>query len=127
MPQPVTTIDAYIAGFPSETQARLQEIRTAIAAAAPDASEAISYNIPTFKLGGTYLLYFAGWKHHLSIYPIPTGDAALAEAVAPWREAKGTLKFPLSKPTPLDLIPRLVAARRAQIAAGGFDKSGSEA
>jgi uncharacterized protein YdhG (YjbR/CyaY superfamily) len=113
----VTSIDAYIASFPPEVQTRLEEIRAAIAAAAPDASETISYGIPTFTLSGTYLLYFAGWKKHLSVYPIPLGDPALTEAVAPWRAAKGTVKFPLSEPTPLPLIPLLVAARRAEIAA----------
>jgi uncharacterized protein YdhG (YjbR/CyaY superfamily) len=116
MPAP-TTVDAYIASFPPEVQTRLEDIRAAIAAAAPEATETISYGIPTFKLSGTYLLYFAGWKRHLSVYPIPLGDHALTEAVAPWRAAKGTLRFPLSEPTPLHLIPLLVAERRAELAA----------
>ncbi len=59
---------------------------------------------------GTHLLYFAGWKKHVSIYPVPAGDAALAKAVEPFREARGTLKFPHNQPLPLELVPRLVAA-----------------
>lgn len=117
MAQQFASIDAYIATFPPAVQERLQQLRAAIRAAAPDADETISYNIPTFRQSGTHLLYFAGWKKHVSIYPVPAGDAALARAVEPFREAKGTLKFPHNQPLPLELVPRLVAARLAEIAA----------
>lgn len=117
MTQHFTSIDAYIETFPPGVQERLQQLRTAVHLAAPEAEETISYNIPTFRQSGTYLLYFAGWKKHVSIYPVPTGDAALAKAVEPFREARGTLKFLHNQPLPLELIPRLVAARLAEIAA----------
>jgi uncharacterized protein YdhG (YjbR/CyaY superfamily) len=117
MSLPFASIDAYIATFPADVQARLEAIRAAIRAAVPSATETISYNIPTFRLAGTYLLYFAGWKQHVSIYPVPPGDDALAHDVAPYRDARSTLKFPHKQPLPIDLIPRLVAARLAEIGA----------
>ncbi|MDB5542344.1 MAG: hypothetical protein JWQ89_4071 [Devosia sp.] len=112
------TMDTYIAGFPPEVQALLEQLRHTIRAAAPEASETISYGIATFKQAGTYVIYFAGWKKHLSVYPIPRGDPALEADLAPYREAKGTLRFPLDRPVPLDLVRRVVAARLAEIAAG---------
>ncbi len=115
MPQPHASIDAYIATFPPEVQLSLEELRTIIRRAAPEASETISYNIPTFKQAGTYVIYFAGWKQHISVYPIPTGDEALQRDLEPYREAKGTLTFPLGKPIPLELVTRVVKARLAEI------------
>jgi uncharacterized protein YdhG (YjbR/CyaY superfamily) len=105
-----TTVDEYIASFPPDVQRTLQAVRGAMRKAAPDTEEAISYGIPTFKLDGRYLIYFAGWKHHVSIYPIPEGDDALQRELEPYKAAKGTLRFPLDRPMPLDLIERLTAA-----------------
>ncbi len=102
------TIDAYIAGFPDEVQAKLQALRETISKAAPDATEAISYKIPTFKLDGKYLIYFAGWKSHLAVYPIPAGDKAFQRAIEPYRAAKGSLHFALDKPIPHPLIRKAV-------------------
>ena len=116
MAQQHASIDAYLSTFPPEVQAKLEELRQTIRAAAPDATETISYNIPTFKQAGTYLIYFAGWKNHISVYPIPKADAELEQAIAPYREAKGTLKFPLDQPIPPDLIRRIVTTRLAEIA-----------
>lgn len=110
-----TSIDSYIATFPAEVQERLQQIRAAMRSAAPDAIETISYNIPAFRQGTTYLLYFAGWKQHVSVYPVPACDPALASDIEPYRAARGTLKFPLAQPLPHALIPRLVAARLLEI------------
>jgi uncharacterized protein YdhG (YjbR/CyaY superfamily) len=105
-----TTVDEYIASFPPDVQRTLQAVRGAMRKASPDTEEAISYGIPTFKLDGRYLIYFAGWKHHVSIYPIPEGDDALQRELEPYKAAKGTLRFPLDRPMPLDLIERLTAA-----------------
>ena len=104
------TIDAYIADFPPDVQDILQRVRTAITAAIPGATEAISYGIPTYLSDGRRLLYFAGWKRHVSIYPVPPTDAALGREIAPYRAEKSTLKFPLAKPIPYDLIGRVAAA-----------------
>jgi uncharacterized protein YdhG (YjbR/CyaY superfamily) len=108
------SMDEYIATFPNATQKILQEVRATIQAAAPDAEEKISYNIPTFTLNGTYLIYFAGWKNHISIYPIPTGTEAFNKQVSQYVEGKGTLKFPTDKPLPLKLITRIVKLRVAE-------------
>jgi len=103
-----TSIDAYIAEFPADTQHVLKELCSTIKAAAPDAEEKISYGMPTFTLNGKYLIYFAGWKNHISIYPIPAGDEEFNQKIAPYISGKGTLKFPLDKPIPLDLVTEMV-------------------
>ena len=101
-------IDEYIADFPPEVVALLEQVRETIRAAAPGAEEAISYGIPTFKLNGRYLIYFAGYKQHIAVYPVPTGDAAFNEEAASYQTGKGTLRFPLGKPIPYDFITTAV-------------------
>src|SRR5687767_8173619 len=105
------SIDEYIETFPEDIQKILKELRETIKAAAPEAGETISYGIPTFTLNGRYLIYFAGWKNHISIYPIPTGTEAFNKEVSQYAEGKGTLKFPLHKPMPLKLISMIVKLR----------------
>lgn len=109
-----TSIDAYIGTFPEDLQNILEEVRTTIKAAAPDAEETISYNIPTFTLNGRYLIYFAGWKNHISIYPIPVGSESFNKQIAKYVEGKGTLKFPIDKPIPLKLITKIVKLKIAE-------------
>lgn len=109
----IQTIDAYIQTTPVETQAILQKVRTLIQQAVPDATEAISYQMPTFKLNGKNLIHFAGWKDHLAIYPTPDGIDNLPELM-PYRTGKGTLQFPLDKPIPYELITKIVLARLQQ-------------
>jgi uncharacterized protein YdhG (YjbR/CyaY superfamily) len=109
-----SSIDEYIATFPEDVQKILEELRSTIRAAAPDAKETISYNIPTFTLNGKYLIYFAGWKNHISIYPIPIGTEAFNKQIAKYVEGKGTLKFPLDKPLPLNLITKMVELKVAE-------------
>jgi uncharacterized protein YdhG (YjbR/CyaY superfamily) len=110
------SVETYLASFPEEIQAILEQVRTTIRTAVPAAEETISYDIPTFKVGGKPVVYFAGWKHHVSVYPIPEADVALERELAPFRAAKGTLKFPLERPIPYELIGRaagLLAAQRS--------------
>ncbi len=107
------SMDEYIATFPEDVQKILKKVRATIKAAAPKAEETISYEIPTFKINGKYLIYFAGWKQHISIYPIPTGDAAFQKEIEPYVAGKGTLKFPLDKPIPFKLITRMVKLQLA--------------
>ena len=109
----LNSIDEYIATFPEDVQKILRQVRATIKAAAPEAGEKISYGIPTFTLNGKYLIYFAGWKNHISIYPIPTGTEAFNKEVSQYVEGKGTLKFPLHKPMPLKLISMIVKLRIA--------------
>ena len=102
------TIDEYIATVPKETQKILEEIRATIKAAVPEAEEKISYQIPTFELNGRNLVHFAAWKKHVSLYPIPAGNEAFEKKIAKYIAGKGTLKFPLDEPMPLDLISEVV-------------------
>jgi uncharacterized protein YdhG (YjbR/CyaY superfamily) len=92
----------------------LEQVRQTIRRAAPGATERISYQIPTITLNGKNLVYFAAWKRHIAVYPIPATDEAFEREIAPYRAAKGTLRFPLSRPVPSDLIHRLVALRVEQ-------------
>ena len=103
-----TTVDEYIASCPEETRGRLQEIRAAVRATVPDAKEKISYQIAAFELNGKGLLSFAGWKNHVSIYPIPSGRDSFKKKIAPYVDGKGTLKFPLDKPLPMQLIQQVI-------------------
>jgi uncharacterized protein YdhG (YjbR/CyaY superfamily) len=105
----LTAIDDYIAAFPEDVQAILEQVRRAIRRAAPRAEEAISYQIPTFNLDGTYLVYFAAWKHHIGLYPVPAFDEAIEEELSPCRAGRASLRFPIRKPIPYDLVERTVA------------------
>ena len=109
-----SSIDEYIATFPEDIRKTLEELRVTIKAAAPEAGEKISYGIPTFTLNGKYLIYFAGWKNHISIYPIPTGTEAFNKQISKYVEGKGTLKFPVDKPLPLKLITKMVKLNVAE-------------
>jgi len=102
------TVDEYIDSFPDDVRILLEEIRRRISAAVPESAETISYQIPAFTLDGGAFVYVAGWKHHIAVYPIPPGDESLEQDLAPYRAAKGTLKFPLKQPIPYDLIERVV-------------------
>jgi uncharacterized protein YdhG (YjbR/CyaY superfamily) len=104
--QKFASVDSYIGSFPADVREILEKARRTILDAIPAAAEKISYQIPTITLNGAPLLYFAGWKHHISIYPVPSGDEAFERQVEPYRSAKSTLKFPLSRPVPYDLIER---------------------
>ncbi len=114
MKNKISSIDEYIDTFPEEVQTILKQVRKTIKAAAPEAGEKISYGIPTFTLNGKYLIYFAGWKHHISIYPIPVGDDQLNQEIAPYVAGKGTLKFPIDRPLPLKLITKIVKLKVAE-------------
>ena len=103
-----TTIDEYISTFPVDTQVILEKMRQAIHKAAPDAVETISYNIPTFDLNGKHLVFFAGWKQHISLYPTPAGDEAFQQEISHYKRVKSTVQFPLDKPVPYDLVEKIV-------------------
>lgn len=105
------SIDEYIAGFPPEIRTVLEEVRALIRASAPDATETISYAIPTFDLNGRHLVHFAGFAHHVGFYPIPSGLEAFREELAPFRTGKGSVRFPLGQPLPAALIRRIVEFR----------------
>ena len=110
MDNPSKEIDAYIAQFPKETQTLLKQMRETIRAAAPDATEAISYQMPTFKLHGN-LVHFAGYKKHIGFYPVPSGIEAFKDELSVYKQGKGSVQFPLDQPLPLALIARIVKFR----------------
>ena len=109
-----TTVDDYIASFPDDVRAVLEEVRRTIRNVAPDAGEKISYQIPTITLDGKNVVHFAAWKQHISLYPVPEADEALEREIAPYIAGKGTLKFPLGDPVPYDLIERVADALVSQ-------------
>ena len=108
-----SSIDEYIAQFPEEIQQKLQEMRAVIHAAAPEATEKISYQMPTFYLRGN-LVHFAAFKKHIGFYPVPSGIAAFEEELAPYKRSKGAVQFPLDEPIPTELIGRIVQFRVAE-------------
>ncbi len=110
---PAASVDAYVEGFAEATQQVLQELRRRVRAALPDATERISYGIPTFALDDQYVIYIAGWKSHVSIYPVPAGDVELAADLAPYLSGQGTIKLPLDQRVPWDLVDRAIAAQVA--------------
>jgi uncharacterized protein YdhG (YjbR/CyaY superfamily) len=104
------SIDEYISGFPGDVQEILGRIRNTIRRAAPDAEEAIRYQMPTFILNGN-LVSFAAYKKHIGLYPAPTGTKRFNEELSVYRSAKSTVRFPLDKPIPFDLITQIVKLR----------------
>ncbi|MGV9413612.1 iron chaperone [Nocardia sp. NPDC003693] len=108
-----STVQEYIAQFPPEVREVLETIRATVHEAVPGGTDAISYQIPAVKLDGKVVVFYGGWAEHVSVYPVPEGDAAFEGAIAPYRAGKGTLKFPLSEPIPYELIGQ-VAARLAE-------------
>lgn len=104
------SIDSYIGGFPEEIQALLQQVRATIKAAAPEATEAISYQMPTFKLQGN-LIHFAAFKKHIGLYPSSSGTAAFQKELAAYDVSKGTIRFPYGQPIPFELIDRITRFR----------------
>ncbi len=106
-----TTIDEYIREFPEEIQIILTNIRETIRESAPKAEEAISYQIPTFKLNKKNLVHFAAFKNHIGFYPNPSGIAAFQRELFSYESSKGAIKFPLKDPIPYDLIKKIVEFR----------------
>jgi uncharacterized protein YdhG (YjbR/CyaY superfamily) len=104
------SIEEYIATLPQEIQMRLEELRATIKAAAPEAQEKISYQMPTFYLHGN-LVHFAAYKNHIGFYPTPSGVQAFKQELLPYETSKGSIQFPLDKPIPLDLITKIVLFR----------------
>ncbi len=115
-------VDDYIATFPPDVRALLETMRTAIRAAAPEATEKISYGMPTFALHGN-LVHFAALKHHIGFYPTPSGITAFPQEMAPYTTTKGAAQFPLDQPLPLDLITRIVRFRVKENLAKAADKA----
>jgi uncharacterized protein YdhG (YjbR/CyaY superfamily) len=104
------TIDEYIAGFPVEVQVVLEQVRSAIRKAAPQAEETIAYNMPAYRLNGP-LVYFAAFKNHIGFYATPTGHEAFAKDLSRYKQGKGSVQFPLDASMPIELITKIVKFR----------------
>ncbi len=107
---PYHNTDEYIAQFPANIQARLQEIRAVIRAAAPEAKEKISYGMPAFDQNGV-IVFFAAFKDHLSFFPTGSGREAFGAELDKYPGGKGTVQLSLTEPLPVDLIARIVKYR----------------
>lgn len=118
-------IDEYIAGFPADIQTILQKIRAVIHAAAPEAQEVISYQMPTFRQEGN-LVHFAAFKNHIGFYPTPNGIEQFNNRVAVYKAGKGSLNFPLDQPIPYDLISDITQYRLQENLAKAAAKSKKE-
>lgn len=105
------TIDEYIASFSEDIQVRLKAVRETIQKAAPQATEAISYGLPTFKLNGKNLVHFGGFKHHIGFYPTPSGITGFEKELEPYKRSKGSVIFPHEIKLPLPLIRKIVKSR----------------
>lgn len=103
-------VDSYIATFPKDVQATLEQVRNVIKSSAPKAEEVISYNMPAYKYLGL-LVYFAGYKQHIGFYPTASGITVFKNELSNYKNAKGSVQFPLDKPMPLALIKKMVKHR----------------
>jgi uncharacterized protein YdhG (YjbR/CyaY superfamily) len=111
------SVDDYIASQPEAAKGALGRVRSTIRKAVPGAAEVISYQIPTYKLNGLAVLYFAGWKEHYSLYPATDHLlAAFKDALAPYEVNESTIRFPLAKPVPVTLIEAIAKFRAKEVA-----------
>ncbi len=110
-PSAAKNIDAYIANFPEQEQAKMQQLRAIILEAAPGAVETISYQMPTFKLNGKALAYFGCFKHHIGFFPFPSGVAEFQKLTSDYVTSKGTVQFPHEQPLPVELIKKIIKFR----------------
>lgn len=120
-----TSVDDYIDGQPDHVREVLHRVRSVIRKALPKAEEVISYQIPAYKLNGERVIFFAGWKAHYSLYPAgPRLVDAFAEELAPYKVSKGTIRFPLSKPVPSNLIEQIAKFRAKEVSAASRRRIG---
>jgi uncharacterized protein YdhG (YjbR/CyaY superfamily) len=104
-------VDEYIADFPEEIQSLLNQVRSTIKQAAPDAEESIGYGMPAYKTHGKPLVYFAAFKNHIGFYATPTGHAEFAKELSNYKQGKGSVQFPIDQPMPIRLIAQIVEFR----------------
>jgi uncharacterized protein YdhG (YjbR/CyaY superfamily) len=110
-----TTVDEYIAGLPADRRDAMSTLRTTIRAAAPDATEVITYKMPGFKSHGTFLVSYDAFKAHYSLFPATDAVIeALGDELKPYLAGKGTIRFPMGRPIPVDLVTRVVRIRVAE-------------
>jgi uncharacterized protein YdhG (YjbR/CyaY superfamily) len=116
------TVEQYIAAFPQATQKILKQVRKAIKQAAEGTDESISYGIPTYKLNGSPVVYFAGYAGHIGFYATPTGHKEFESDLAVYKQGKGSVQFPINEPMPIELITKIVLFRMKEVAAQKIKK-----
>jgi uncharacterized protein YdhG (YjbR/CyaY superfamily) len=107
----MNTVDDYISMFPMEIQNILQKMRATILTNAPGATEELAYKMPSYRLDGRRLVYFAAYKNHIGFYATPTGHEAFEKELSQYKRGRGSVQFPLSKPIPYELIGQMVQFR----------------
>ena len=113
-----SSVNEYLASLPEDRRAVMEELRATIRAACPEASEAIAYQMPAFRLGGQFLVSYAAFKHHYSLFPASGAVIdALGDDLTPYLAGRGTIRFPANAPIPLDLVTKVVQARLAEVEA----------
>ena len=116
MPDPAT-VDEYLAALPADRRGPMEDLRRTIRAAAPDATEVITYKMPGFKAHGTFLVSYDAFKRHYSLFPASQVVVdEVGDAIQPYLAGRGTIRFPASRPIPADLVTRIVKARLAEVA-----------
>jgi len=105
------TVEEYIADFPKDRQKLLKQIRTTIKKALPSSGQRISYGLPCFTLDDSPVIFYAGFKNHVSVYPVPREHPGFKKELNAYKGGKGTAQFPLDEPLPLDLIARIAKFR----------------
>jgi uncharacterized protein YdhG (YjbR/CyaY superfamily) len=126
MSEKPTTVEEYMASLTPAAREVLTHIRDTVDSVVPDAEHGISYGIPVVKLDGKMMLYYAGWKAHVSVYPMPPGDAAFEERIAPYVAGRGTLKFMLSEPVPYDLVADVTRAHMKRLGEAQAQRAASK-
>ena len=110
------SVDEYIGAQPEGSRSTLERVRNTIRKAVPNAEEVMAYQIPTYKLNGKAVIYFAGWKQHFSLYPATEGVVAeFGDDLSPYEISKGTIRFPLSRDVPATLISRIAKHRAKEV------------
>lgn len=112
-----TTIDEYISGYPEDVQAILTGVRETLRKALPDATETMSYGMPTFDLNGHHLVYFSAWKDHIGVYPLYTDGGELKELLAPYHKAQNAIHLPYTEPFPYEVVEKFAKFRVVEEAA----------
>lgn len=111
------TVDDYIAQFHGHVRERLEAMRQIVCEVAPEADESMAYGMPAYKLRGKPLIYFAGYENHIGFYATPNGHEAFKTEFAKFKQGKGSVRFPLDQPLPIDLVKRVVIHRVKQVTA----------
>ncbi len=111
----ITTVDKYISSYPKDVQIIMEKIRHIIKDVIPNIEEEISYGMPSYRLNGKYLMYFAAWKNHFGLYPNPSNNSIIKKELKDYKQSKGAIQFPYDRPFPYDLLKKILKYRVEEI------------